>query len=649
VVIHRTDGTGSPRHLHHEGQRVEDLAFTPDGAALLAAGHEGSLHLHPLTGDRPAATLALGTSPLVRLAVSPDGRRAAAASLDGRLSLIALDPLRLVVTIRQLAPVFALAFGPSGDALVAADAEGEVLLIDAGSGAVRARRSIGSAAFALALRGDGRLAVAGESGVVYLLGPGLEPRGALGSPGAAITALAFDPASGRLAAAAVDGSLQLYPASGVDGARRLPAYRDPFGLAWAPQGGDLLTFGWDGRALLWSGPGEPVAMPLEGPSVVSAAFAPAGGRIVTRADEGTLRVWPLVESNAATLLAGHTKPVDTVTWSRDGGRLLTAGHDGSARAWDRASGRLLLKLVDPAGIFHSAAWDAGERRLLTSSEDGVARVWDASTGKLLLNLPQAGAPVLFAAWSPDGLQIATAGLDGLIRLHRADGTGPVRRFKGHDAGVTHVTFSPDGTQLVSASQLDVTIRIWPLDGAPARVLRADRPVFRAGLSPRGDLLAVAEIDGPVRLFRVADLTELPPLPAWPERLRSLAWSPDQRRLALSSFDGTVRVVGLDGAGASDGGEPLLLRGSQGAVSEVAFSPDGRELAIASGEGTVRITAIDWPLLRTRLATATSACLTTAQRLHLLGETEEESTDRFADCEARHGRSPAPPAAPRVRP
>ena len=651
LVVHRTDGTGSPRHLHHEGQRVDALAFSRDGALLLAAGHDGSLHLHPLAGDRPVTTLALGSSPLLRLAVSPDGRRAAAASLDGRLSLIALDPPRLVASVQQVAALFALAFLPRGDALVAADAEGEVLLLDAGTGALRARRSIGSAAFALALGGDGRLAVAGETGVIHLLGPGLEPRGTLGSPGAAITALAFDPASGRLAAAAVDGTIRLHSASGEGEPRRLKAHRGAFGLGWAPEGGLLVSFGSDGRALLWSGPGEPVATPLEGPSVVSAAFTPAGGRIVTRADEGTLRVWPLNEASAAALLAGHTKVVDTVTWSRDGRRLLTAGHDATARTWDRASGRPLLQVTDPASIFHSAAWDPAERRLLTSSEDGVARVWDAASGALLLALPPAGAPILFAAWSPDGMQVATAGLDGVIRLHRADGAGPVRRFQGHGAGVTHVTFSPDGRQLVSASQLDATVRFWPLDGGAPRLLRADRPVYRAGLSPRGDLLAVAEVDGPLRLFRVADLTELPPLPAWPERLWSLAWSPDQRRLALSSFDGTVRVVGLDGAGASDGGEPLLLRGDQGAVTEVAFSPDGRELAIASGDGTVRITAIDWPLLRTRLATATSACLTAAQRLHLLGESEAEARDRFSACEVRHGRTAAPPrgAPPGGRP
>jgi WD40 repeat protein len=89
---------------------------------------------------------------------------------------------------------------------------------------------------------------------------------------------------------------------------------------------------------------------------------------------------------------------------------------------------------------------------------------------------------------------------------------------------------------------------------------------------------------------------------------------------------------------------VLLRGHLGAVSEVAFSPDGRELATATADGTIRIVAIDWPLIRQRLVAATSACLSTAQRLHLLGESDGEAGERYAACEARHGRSPLPAPA-----
>jgi WD40 repeat protein len=647
VTVFRTDGTGAPRVLRHEGGRVNGLAFTPDGARLVAAGQEGALHLHRLDGREPPARLSISGSPLTRLVLAPDGRRAALASQDGRVRLVELEPLRLQATDVHDAPVLDLAFTPDGLGLAAADGEGLVRLLDGADGAPLATAATGRSALALAWAGDGaRLAVAGEDGLVRLLSRTLAPIATLGAAGPRVTALAWAPDGTRVATASLDGSLRLLAADGHGGTVRRTAHRDLFRLTWSPAGDRLLTFGADGLALLWRPQGDAAPVVLEGPSLDRAAFTPDGQRVVGRLREGSLRVWPVAGGGGRDVLMGHHLVVDTVEWSRDGTRLLTAGHDGTARIWDRASGEELVTIQSPGGMFHSAAWDPGETLVLTSSDDGVARAWRARDGALAWALPPAGAPLLFAAWSPDGARIATAGLDGVVRIHAAGGHGEPRLLRGHEAGVTHVVFSPDGRTVVSASQLDATVRLWSEASAEPRTLRADRAVYRGGLSPRGDLLAVAEVDGPLRLFRTADLGELPPLQAWPERLWAPGWSPDGRLLALASADGSVRVVSADGRG-----EPAVFRGHQGLVSHVAFRPDGRELASASADGTVRIAAVDWRLLREKLSGTTSACLTSAQRMHLLDESEVDARQRRAACERRHGREPpveAPAAAP-VRP
>jgi tetratricopeptide (TPR) repeat protein len=63
----------------------------------------------------------------------------------------------------------------------------------------------------------------------------------------------------------------------------------------------------------------------------------------------------------------------------------------------------------------------------------------------------------------------------------------------------------------------------------------------------------------------------------------MAFSPDSRRIASGSLDGTVRV--WDAAG---GQELLSLQGRSGQVHGVAFSPDGGRLASLSDDGTVRV-------------------------------------------------------------
>jgi WD40 repeat protein/serine/threonine protein kinase len=66
-------------------------------------------------------------------------------------------------------------------------------------------------------------------------------------------------------------------------------------------------------------------------------------------------------------------------------------------------------------------------------------------------------------------------------------------------------------------------------------------------------------------------------------LRSVAYSPDGKRLATASNDRTVRIWN-----AQTGKVLLTLSGHHDNVTQVAFSPDGRVLASASDDRTVRL-------------------------------------------------------------
>ena len=645
IRIWSLDGTGSPVVLRGGDRRVNAIAFAPDGARLVAGGHDGDLRIHRTDGSGSPVVHHLGASPIARVRVSPDGRLAAAGALDGRVWLVPLDARHAPPPAVLGGAVFDLAFSPDGSRLAVAGADGAVHVLDASARAVARWTVPGGAVFSVAFSPDGRrVLAASERGVAEIRGADgsgrtvvlAEPEPDGKEPGSVFSAR-FGPDGRLVATASLDGFARVFAADGSGLPLRLRHPGKVIDVAFSPDGRRLLTRANDGVARIWPLGTEGSPLELAGPRIGSAEFTPDGRRIVTRGGS-SLRVWSARDPREDGVLRGHEGLVDTVAWTRDGTRLVTAGHDGTVRIWPVRGGEPTV-LRDPAGIVHSAALDPGERLLAVASQDGSVRVWRADGSALVRELRGHEGAALFAAWSPDGGRIASAGLDRTVRVWRADGSGEPIVLRGHEGALTGVAWTRDG-RVVSSSQYDAVVRIWPADGSgnPA-VLRLDTPAFRAMPSPDGTLLAVPEQDGALRLFRLSDLSELPPFPARPDGLVSAAFSPDGARIALGSQDGTVRVLPRQGSG-----EQLLLRGHRAPVVHAAFSPDGTELATSSWDGTVRVWTAEWGRLVARLRESTTACLPVPHRVQLLGESAEEAQARSDACHRMHGRVPAPPPA-----
>ncbi|MGO9464334.1 MAG: AAA family ATPase [Isosphaeraceae bacterium] len=111
----------------------------------------------------------------------------------------------------------------------------------------------------------------------------------------------------------------------------------------------------------------------------------------------------------------------------------------------------------------------------------------------------------------------------------------------------------------------------------------DDRVTSVAYSPDGRRIVSGSFDKTVRVWDAHSGAELACLRRHEGPVEGVAYSPDSRRIVSGSWDKTVQVWD-----AESGAELACLRGHEDWVMSVAYSPDGRRIVTGSNEQTVRV-------------------------------------------------------------
>jgi WD40 repeat protein len=290
----------------------------------------------------------------------------------------------------------------------------------------------------------------------------------------------------------------------------------------------------------------PVSVALELSSqVTSLAVVNQSPAVVLGLADGQVALWNGRDAMPGAMWKPHAARVIAVGSTGDGGEILSVGVDGSLARTPRGT-------IAPSVV-------------------------------LKLDLGAAGTRA--AAVSPDGSLLVTGGEFGEIRVYDT-ASGTLRhQLRGHRTEIQALAVSGTGTIATASAEAD--LRLWnAASGAEVKSIESDLSLFAVSFSRRGDVLASGGVD---RRLTLRDAT------SWattgdvalraPRMVASVAWSPDDRFLALGDLDDeTLSKGGIEIVDAASRAVVATLDTGGMPAASLAVMPDGVVVA-ATGPST----------------------------------------------------------------
>lgn len=579
---------GEPLTGHREP--VYGVSFSPDGSLLATASIESNERSTPIgvrIWEMPSGRLLRVLPGLGVVAWHPDGDSVLATAFrnDGNGGagpyLVQWDPYtgEELLAIQTGQTVHDAAVSPDGQWVAGGRDNGTagVWRLDDGGLVTEITGHDEANLVRVAFAGTGELATVGGEGRIELWELPAATRLRTITEGGDRTAgqLTFT-ADGFLLANGGGSAVQWFePLTGWQGGELIGYHGTPIDIATSADGRLVAATGIDGPTILW----RRATFWLPHPdAVMDVGFAPAGDRLATVSDQGTVRVWDAT-SGAMTPAGAHAGQGYDVAYTLNG-TLVSTAMDGTVR------------ITTPAGA---------ERAVLSVADGYEARE---------------------LAVSPDGSLLAVgaspADLEGQHVIYVWD-AGTMRPYPIIDLGDAipyAITFTPDGSRLLAAvHSVEVggngggsELRSWRTDGLAAEppVSLGPDHVVAIAVSPDGGTLALAGSSRTIELRGLAGGAPGTEFGEHPATVREVEFSPDGRTLAtITADDGVVRLWDRE-----SGALVAALVGHTGSLNGLDFSPDGRRLASGGPDGFVGLWTVDPDSAIDRLCQAVSHPLCT---------------------------------------
>lgn len=341
---------------------------------------------------------------------------------------------------------------------------------------------------------------------------------------------------------------------------------------------------------------------IPGSYVNDIQFSPDSRKLIVRADS-TIKLFDILTGNQLLTIMMSDDYSNPATFSPDGSKIMSTTNMGLTNIWHAQDGNLLYVLdTVPMSDRNNSISVSGP---IAFSPDGkkiiiVPDIWDASNGRLLHHLSSNQFYLLETPFSPDGKKVVMNLADESENIRTKVwnvSSGKILQDLSWSAGirnsyskVKNIRFSPDRKKIVTIDANDNKINVWDVEaGELINSYSSDTGLtLYADFSSDGKCikawmndLTIKTLD--MQSWKITESRE------WPETFlkpffTSVICSYDGKMLASFSNEGDVGIWDIQNR--------RFLQKLEGQLKYVAwhtFTPDGKKLiGAASQNDTVRI-------------------------------------------------------------